>query len=196
MILIQERSLFYLKKHVELIRKQFEDINERLKDYCIKIELKKPFLQKLYEMFGRGLVTYRSSYLFRQRNWREERIFELQWIGTAPPSSKKQRNSTDSRWWEQQWKSNGKARVRTTRQRKRWAGLRNAMVRNGIAKEKLWSEQYVYEQNSLAKAWKRWEGSGNGMAGRGNEQQRNGVEGTCTAKETHGRVTQWLCDDR
>lgn len=52
------------KARVELIRKQFEDINERLKDYCIKIELKKPFLQKLYEMFGRGLVTYRSSYFF------------------------------------------------------------------------------------------------------------------------------------
>ena len=35
-----------------------------IKEFCIKRELRKPFLQKLYEMFGRGLVTYRSSDFF------------------------------------------------------------------------------------------------------------------------------------
>ena len=49
------------KERVELIRKQFLDLKEQLKAYCIRVELNKPFLQKLYEMFGRGLVTYRSS---------------------------------------------------------------------------------------------------------------------------------------
>ena len=42
------------KERVELIRKQFLDFNEQLKAYCIRDELNKPFLQKLYEMFGRG----------------------------------------------------------------------------------------------------------------------------------------------
>ena len=49
------------KERVELIRKQYLDLNEQLKAYCIRVELNKPFLQKLYEMFGRGLVPYRSS---------------------------------------------------------------------------------------------------------------------------------------
>ena len=42
--------------HVGLIRKQIMDFNKQLKEYCIKDELNKPFLQKLYEMKGRGLV--------------------------------------------------------------------------------------------------------------------------------------------
>lgn len=58
------KSFLISKARIDYICKQFEDINERLKDYCIKVELKKPFLQKLYEMFGRGLVTYRSSKFF------------------------------------------------------------------------------------------------------------------------------------
>ena len=49
------------KEHLELIRKQIMDFNKQVKEYCIKDELNKPFLQKLYEMKGRGLVTYRSS---------------------------------------------------------------------------------------------------------------------------------------
>ena len=60
------KSFLMSKVHADYLRKQFEDINKQLKDYCIKVELKKPFLQKLYEMFGRGLVTYRSSYTFSQ----------------------------------------------------------------------------------------------------------------------------------
>ena len=55
------KKIVLSKERVELIRKQFLDLNEQLKVYCIRVELNKPFLQKLYEMFGRGLVTYRSS---------------------------------------------------------------------------------------------------------------------------------------
>ena len=42
------------KERVELIHKQFLDLKEQFKAYCIRVELNKPFLQKLYEMFGRG----------------------------------------------------------------------------------------------------------------------------------------------
>ncbi len=55
------KSFLMSKTRIDYLRKQFEGINEQSKDYCIRVELKKPFLQKLYEMFGRGLVTYRSS---------------------------------------------------------------------------------------------------------------------------------------
>ena len=54
------------KTRIETLRKNFETINEQLKDFCIKDELKKPFLQKFYEMKGRGLVTCRSSYFFKE----------------------------------------------------------------------------------------------------------------------------------
>ena len=52
------------KERVELIRKEIMDFNKQVKEHCIKNQLNKPFLQQLYEMFGRGLVTYRSSNLF------------------------------------------------------------------------------------------------------------------------------------
>lgn len=47
-----------LIKHID------EQAQAAFKEFRIKRELRKPFLQKLYEMKGRGLVTYRSSYFF------------------------------------------------------------------------------------------------------------------------------------
>jgi len=45
-----------------LIKHANEQAQAAFKEFRIKRELRKPFLQKLYEMFGRGLVTCRSSY--------------------------------------------------------------------------------------------------------------------------------------
>lgn len=63
------RSVFinahrYNLYRLALIKHANEQAQTAFKEFRIKRELRKPFLQKLYEMFGRGLVTYRSSYFF------------------------------------------------------------------------------------------------------------------------------------